>query len=164
MVKLNRRQSSAGKTAAGTVAARSKAPASAKVAAKRPNVKRRKQPDEPPVDRPDQRHRQLIQDRRFGCDDKNLAQLRLDALGEKAAAVSRRSGAIVSPVSLGADNWVQLGPTVIPNGQWRRLSEQRRPRQCHGTRHGNRRRPDIALDDLPWRPRAAASGRPSTGE
>ena len=86
MVKLNRRQSSAGKTAAGTVAARSKAPASAKVAAKRPNVKRRKQPDEPPVDRPDQRHRQLIQDRRFGSEGKNLAQLRLDALGEKAAA------------------------------------------------------------------------------
>jgi hypothetical protein len=38
-------------------------------------------------------------------------------LGEKAAAVARRSETIVTPISLGANNWVQLGPTVIPNGQ-----------------------------------------------
>jgi photosystem II stability/assembly factor-like uncharacterized protein len=92
--------------------------ASAKARAKRPNVKRRSHRREPsPVDRPEQRHHELIQDRRFGSEDKNLAQLRLDALREKAAAVARRGETIVTPVSLGANNWVQLGPTVIPNGQ-----------------------------------------------
>jgi len=86
--------------------------------AKRPNVKRRSHRREPSqADRPDQRHRELIQDRRFGSEDKNLAQLRLDALREKAAAVARRGETIVTLVSPGASNWVQLGPTVIPNGQ-----------------------------------------------
>jgi photosystem II stability/assembly factor-like uncharacterized protein len=116
MINLNRRQLLAGTAAAGAVAALPKAAAGARLTAKRPNVKR-KQPREPLVDRPEQRHRELIQDRRFGSEGKNLAQLRLDALREKAAAVARRSGTIVRPVSLGANNWVQLGPTVIPNGQ-----------------------------------------------
>src|SRR6516225_11730481 len=94
------------------------AAASARATAKRPTVKRRKQPLEPSqADRPDQRHRELIQDCRFGSEDKNVAQLRLDALREKAVAVARRSETIVTPVSLGANDWVQLGPTVIPNGQ-----------------------------------------------
>jgi hypothetical protein len=92
--------------------------ASAKARAKRPNVKRRSHRREPSqADRPDQRHGSLIQDRRFGSEDRSIAQLRLDALREKAAAVARRGEAIVTPVSLGANNWVQLGPTVIPNGQ-----------------------------------------------
>jgi hypothetical protein len=91
---------------------------SAKARVKRPNVKRRSHRREPSqADRPDQRHRQLIQDRRFGSEDKSIAQLRLDALHEKAAAIIRRGETIGAPVSLGANNWVQLGPTVIPNGQ-----------------------------------------------
>ena len=90
----------------------------AKARAKRPNVKRRSHRRAPSqADRPDQRHRELIQDCRFGCEDKSIAQLRLDALHEKPAVVARRGETIVSPVSLGANNWVQLGPTVIPNGQ-----------------------------------------------
>jgi photosystem II stability/assembly factor-like uncharacterized protein len=101
---------------AGTAAALPKAAAGAQLTAKRPSVKR-KQPLESLVDRPDQRHYELIQDRRFGSEGKNLAQLRLNALREKTAAVARRSGTTVSPLSLGANNWVQLGPTVIPNGQ-----------------------------------------------
>ena len=92
--------------------------ASAKARAKRPSVKRRSHRREPSqADRPDQRHGSLIQDRRFGSEDRSIAQLRLDALREKAAAVARRGETIVTPVSLGANNWVQLGPTVIPNGQ-----------------------------------------------
>ena len=90
--------------------------ASARATAKRPNVKRRKQPLEPsPADRPDQRHRELIQDRRFGSEGENLAELRL-AARETAAAVAQRE-MIARPLSLGAGKWVQLGPTVIPNGQ-----------------------------------------------
>jgi photosystem II stability/assembly factor-like uncharacterized protein len=116
MIDLNRRQLLAGTAAAGAVAALAKAPANAQLTAKPPNV-RRKQPGEPSVDRPDQRHRELIQDRLFGSEGKNHAQLRLDALREKAAAVARRSRTTVSPLSLGTNNWVQLGPTVIPNGQ-----------------------------------------------
>ena len=114
---LTRRQLLAGGAAAGATAALPKAAAGAQLTTKRPNA-RRKQPREPfEADRPDQRHYELIQDRRFGSERKNLAQFRLDALREKAAAVARRSGTTVSPLSLGANNWVQLGPTVIPNGQ-----------------------------------------------
>ena len=94
-----------------------KAAAGGRATAKRPNVKRRKQPREPSqADRPDQRHSELIQDRRFGSEDENLAQLRLAALRETAAAVAQREK-IAKPLSLGAGKWVQLGPTVIPNGQ-----------------------------------------------
>jgi photosystem II stability/assembly factor-like uncharacterized protein len=117
LTNLTRRQLLAGTAAAGAAAALPKGAAGAQLTAKRPNGKRRKQPGEPLVDRPDQRHYELIQDRRFGSEGKNLAQLRLNALREKAAAVARRSGTTVSPLSLGANNWVQLGPTVIPNGQ-----------------------------------------------
>ena len=93
------------------------AAASARTTAKRPNVKRRKQPREPSqADHPDQRHRELIQDCRFGSEGDNLAQLRLAALRETAAAVAQRE-MIARPLSLGAGKWVQLGPTVIPNGQ-----------------------------------------------
>jgi photosystem II stability/assembly factor-like uncharacterized protein len=118
VIKLNRRQLLAGTAASGAVAALSKAQAaSARGTEKRPNAKQREQPRELPVDRPDQRHRELIQDRRFGSEGKNLARLRLDALREKAAAVARQSKTIAAPVSAGANNWVQLGPTVIPHGQ-----------------------------------------------
>jgi hypothetical protein len=114
---LTRRQLLAGSAAAGAAAALPKAAAGAQLTAKRPNA-RRKQPREPSeADRPDQRHYELIQDRRFGSEGKNLAQFRLDALREKAAAVARRTGPAASPLSLGANNWVQLGPTVIPKGQ-----------------------------------------------
>jgi photosystem II stability/assembly factor-like uncharacterized protein len=92
--------------------------ARAEARAKRPNINRRSHRREPSqADRPDQRHRELIQDRRFGSDSKNIAQFRLDAIREKATAVARRGETIRAPVSLGANNWVQLGPTVIPNGQ-----------------------------------------------
>ena len=94
------------------------ASAKAKDSSKRLNVKQRSHRRETSeADRPDQRHPALIQDRRFGSEDKNLARLRLDAVREKAAAVARRGETIVTPVSPGANNWVQLGPTVIPNGQ-----------------------------------------------
>ena len=94
-----------------------KAAGGGRATAKRPNVKRRKQPREPSqADRPDQRHSELIQDRRFGSEDENLAQLRLAALRETAAAVAQREK-IAKPLLLGAGKWVQLGPTVIPNGQ-----------------------------------------------
>ena len=94
------------------------ASAKAKVRTKRPNVKRRSARREPSqADRPDKRHPSLIQDRRFGSEGRSIAQLRLDALGETAASVARRDERIVAPVSLGTNNWVQLGPTVIPNGQ-----------------------------------------------
>jgi photosystem II stability/assembly factor-like uncharacterized protein len=94
------------------------AKAEAEDRSKRLNVKQRSHRRETSgADRPDQRHPALIQDRRFGSEDKNLARLRLDAVREKAAAVARRGETIVTPVSPGANNWVQLGPTVIPNGQ-----------------------------------------------
>ena len=94
------------------------ASAKAKDSSKRLNVKQRSHRRETSeADRPDQRHPALIQDRRFGSEGKNLARLRLDAVREKAAAIARRDETIVTPVSPGANNWVQLGPTVIPNGQ-----------------------------------------------
>jgi photosystem II stability/assembly factor-like uncharacterized protein len=114
---LTRRQLLAGGAAAGAAAALPKAAAGAQLTAKPPNAKRKQPRDLSEADRPDQRHYELIQDRRVGSEGKNLAQLRLNALREKAAAVARRSGTTVSPLSLGANNWVQLGPTVIPNGQ-----------------------------------------------
>jgi len=71
------------------------------------------------VDLPGRRHRELIQDRRFGSEGKNLAQLRLLAVQQKIAAAARmRSpGIMMTPVTSGASNWVQLGPTATPNGQ-----------------------------------------------
>lgn len=114
---LTRRQLLGGTAAAGAVAALPKAAAGARLAAKPPNAKRKQPRELSEADRPDQRHYELIQDRRFGSEGKNLAQFRLDALREKAAAVARRTGPTARPLSLGANNWVQLGPTVIPDGQ-----------------------------------------------
>ena len=84
--------------------------------AKRPNGKRRGRRREPSeADRPDQRHSALTKDRRFGSEGRNITRARLDALREKIDAARRRK-ALAAPVP-GANNWIQLGPTVIPNGQ-----------------------------------------------
>ena len=69
------------------------------------------------VDLPGRRYRELIQDRRFGSEGKNLAQLRLNAIQQKFAAAARQAGAMPTPITPGINNWVQLGPTAIPNGQ-----------------------------------------------
>jgi photosystem II stability/assembly factor-like uncharacterized protein len=104
------------KSRAASVKAKASAKASAK--AKRPTAKRRSHRREPSeADRPDQRHNALIKDRRFGSEDRSITRARLDALREKAAAVARRAATIAGRGLAGANNWVQLGPTVIPNGQ-----------------------------------------------
>ena len=45
------------------------------------------------------------------------ARLRLSALSEKSSLFDDDTSSARSPVMLGASNWVQLGPTAIPNGQ-----------------------------------------------
>ena len=69
------------------------------------------------VDLPGRRHRELIQDRRFGSEGKNLAKMRLVAVESKMAAAGLAGPGMKTPVTAGASNWVQLGPTAIPNGQ-----------------------------------------------
>ena len=68
------------------------------------------------IDVPGRRHRELIQDRRFGSEGKNLAKLRLSAVQAKMAVQFTGPG-MKTPVTAGASNWVPLGPTTIPNGQ-----------------------------------------------
>jgi photosystem II stability/assembly factor-like uncharacterized protein len=69
-------------------------------------------------DLPGRRHRELIVDRRFGSEGKNLAQLRLAAIREKQLSVARLAGmAGLSPAVPGQSNWVPLGPAAVPNGQ-----------------------------------------------
>src|SRR6266446_6937366 len=69
-------------------------------------------------DLPGRRHRELIQDRRFGSEGQNLAKFRLAAIRERMASALRLTAPGMStPVSPEASNWVQLGPMAIPNGQ-----------------------------------------------
>ena len=70
-------------------------------------------------DLPGRRHRELIQDRRFGSEGQNLAKLRLGAIQQKQvmAAIAAAMPIAPAPVTPGASNWLQLGPTAIPNGQ-----------------------------------------------
>lgn len=94
-------------------AERGKAGAAAQTKAERRNVKRRK-PSLLVVDEPGRRHGELIRDRLFGSEGKKLANFRLAAIREHAAAVARQAN--VKPLRSGTSKWVQLGPTVIPNG------------------------------------------------
>jgi photosystem II stability/assembly factor-like uncharacterized protein len=58
----------------------------------------------------------------FGSEDKNLAELRVEAMkqAEKmdsgTSSSDTEASSLVPPVT-GGSNWVQLGPTAIPNGQ-----------------------------------------------
>jgi hypothetical protein len=81
---------------------------------------------EPPRDNPMLRHDELKLDRAFGSEDKKLAKLRLDAI-EHASKMPKEDetgeaeteggdGLTFQPVP-GISNWVQMGPTAIPNGQ-----------------------------------------------
>ncbi|MFN7920350.1 MAG: hypothetical protein U0Q16_09650 [Bryobacteraceae bacterium] len=86
-----------------------------KAAPKKKSAARKKPARKPePSDQPGRRFRELAQDRRFGSEGKNLARLRLAAVGAREAM--RRGTARAIPVP-GASNWVQLGPMAIPNGQ-----------------------------------------------
>jgi photosystem II stability/assembly factor-like uncharacterized protein len=82
-----------------------------------------------PVDDPRQRWRELAEEQELATDvdeavaaatgdgaAKGFAELRLEALAAAQAMVPTEETAL-TPATLGASNWVELGPTAIPNGQ-----------------------------------------------
>ena len=83
-----------------------------------------------PVDNPRQRWEQLAEEQDLGDQAKNvpilaglgggpesaLAELRLRALAA-ARSMSPVRETSLTPATLGASNWIELGPTAIPNGQ-----------------------------------------------
>lgn len=80
----------------------------------RPKVPKRPKFEE---DNPARRFGELFEDRQFGSKKTdNLAGLRLTAL-----AASRDAGPLnettLTPATTGGSNWVELGPSAVPNGQ-----------------------------------------------
>src|SRR5215831_9764800 len=99
-------------------------------ASKKPAPKRAGKAASPP-DNPFLRHKELGSDRRVEGEEAKLANLRLEAWQHSQGVAGHETGgplmatipaaapggiAMVAPVA-GTSNWVQLGPTVIPNGQ-----------------------------------------------
>src|SRR5262245_27174682 len=88
------------------------APATAKLT--RPRVPKRPKVE---IDDPARRYGELFQDRMFGsAPAENLALLRKAAL-DASLAMGPLNETSLTPATPGGSNWVELGPTAIPNGQ-----------------------------------------------
>lgn len=70
----------------------------------------------PHHDNPQERYEELSADRRQESEVDQLSHLRLAAL-EQQAQMPGSGGMFTMPAIPGTSNWVQLGPTAIPNGQ-----------------------------------------------
>jgi len=86
----------------------------AAVKLKRPRVPKRPNFE---VDDPARRFGELFQDRQFGSKKtENFADLRLAAI-EASRGLSPFNETNMTPATPGGSNWVELGPTAVPNGQ-----------------------------------------------
>lgn len=92
--------------------AKSARPAAIKLS--RPKLAKRPKFEE---DNPSRRFQALDEDRQFGLDFKvNQAELRFSAINV-ARALAPFNETNLTPATPGASNWIELGPTGIPNGQ-----------------------------------------------
>ena len=81
---------------------------------KRPRVPKRPKFQ---VDDPARRFRELFQDRQFGSKKtEKFAHLRLAAI-EASRTLLPFNETNTTPATLGNSNWIELGPTAVPNGQ-----------------------------------------------
>lgn len=80
----------------------------------RPKVPRRPKVE---IDDPARRFGELFEDRQLGTKKTvNLAELRLQAL-EASRALGPLNESSMTPATPGGNNWIELGPSVVPNGQ-----------------------------------------------
>jgi hypothetical protein len=71
----------------------------------------------PPPDNPLQRHEAAAYDKMVGGKGYPSAELREKALKQARSETETDDTAAPAPPLPGGSNWVQMGPTAIPNGQ-----------------------------------------------